>query len=330
MTDVRPFSPVPMDLALVSRLAKSQFIMDTVTALTRATNPLESALLAAVPLADLGFPTLIVRDEDHGFLGQIRHRTGERYAQIVSLAPEPDEMDDEALWLTLLDALIETAARRGAHLLRAEVTENRYTIIRLLRRVGFSVYTRQTVFRYQPGQPLYPIPPRRVILRSATEQDTNRILALIGNLVPSLVQQAVAGGDRENLSGLVVEQTDDKRLIGYLDVVEGKTGLFIKPFLHPDIFEDEATRIFAEALRSLPKAERLPVYFSILSFQEWLGVPLAQLGLTEGPRQAIFVKHVVARIRQTDEVVQAAREVIFGSLVNAIEFGVDKDTHTIP
>ena len=326
MTEVRSFTPMPLDVALVSRLAKSQFLMDATTALARGTNPLEAALLAAVPLSDLGLPTLILKHDHQGYLGQIRHRATERLAQIVCLAPVPCDFDDEVHWLTLLEGLVEVAGRRGAQFVRAEVPESEYIAIQLLRRAGFAVNTRQVVYRYVPGNPLYPVPPRQVRLRHATERDTNQILALLGKLVPSLVQQAVPCGEQEQFAGLVVETRGEGRLVGYLDVIEGKVGYIIKPFLHPDIFGQEASQIFAEAIRSLSKSDRLPVYIGVLSFQDWLKTPLEELDLDVSESYAILVKPVVARVRQTDEIVQGARNALLSSLVSAIELGIDQDT----
>jgi len=78
-----------MDLALVRRLATRQIPMDTTTALTQGVNPLEAALLTVVPLADLGFPTLVLRRDESGYIGQLRHRQSETHAHLVSLAPVP-------------------------------------------------------------------------------------------------------------------------------------------------------------------------------------------------------------------------------------------------
>lgn len=324
MTDVRAFSPTPMDMALVGRLARSQFLTDTVTALTRGVNPLESALLSTVPLADLGLPTLILREGDHGYLGQIRHRSGDRHAQLVCLAPEPDVVGEETQWLHLLDGLVQAAAKRGAHSLRVEISERDFEIIQLLRQAGFWIYARQSIYRADPGSIYMVSDQERLKVRLATDRDMNRILALQGNLVPSLVQQLLPLPDEEDLHGFVVETISDGRLVGFVEVVDGKSGLLMKPLLHPDIYEDEATRVFAEVLRSLPKAERVPVYICVLGFQESLRLPLLSLGLIEISRQAVLVKHMTVKKRQTDEVVQAAREIIFGSsLVTAIE--IDRD-----
>lgn len=329
MSDVRPFSPMPFDLALVNRLAKSQFLMDTTTALVRGVNPLESALLAAVPLADLGLPTLVLREDDQGFLGQIRHRLGDKYAHLACLAPVPNNLDDEGQWLQLLNGLVQTAGRRGAQIFRAEVSEKETAALHLLRRTGFLVYTRQTIYRHRPEQPLRLEQPTRVRLRPASERDVNRVLALQGNIVPGLAQQAVPCiADRDHFNGFVAEASQDGRLLGYLEVVEGKAGYLVKPFLHPDIFEEEAARIIGHVLASLARSDRLPAYVTMLSFQEWLRTPLEQLGLEESDRQAVLVKHLVARVRATDseEIVQAAREIIFGSVATAIEINIDQDS----
>jgi hypothetical protein len=286
--------------------------------LAKGGNPLEAALLAAVPLADLGLPTLILREDDHGYLGQIRHRAGDRHAHLACLAPIPRQEDN--CWLSLIDGLVQTAGRRGAHFLRAEVPEHEEVALQILRRAGFMVVARQTLFRHAPHQPIHAGYPQRVSLRWATDDDTSRILHLQESLVPALVHHAEPSLEKADFEGLVVETLQEGRLVGYLDVIEGRSGIVLKPFMHPDIFEEEAARIFATAIRSLPKAERLPVYFCIMSYQEWLKTSCTVLELEEGERQVIFLKYTTVRNRQTDEILLNARDIVLNSFATAVPF----------
>jgi len=321
VTDVRPFAPTPMDLALVRRLASRQLLTDTTIALTRGINPLESALLTIVPVADLGFPTLVVRDGEEGLIGQIRHRAGERYAHIACLAPIPQEHGDFFAWGQLIDGLILTAARRGAWTITAEVLEREFGTFKLLRKAGFVVYARQTIFRRAPGQIQKGTPLERLRVRPAQEIDMIRLQALHASLVPTLIQQA--DPLPENGAGsLVVEVIGDQRLLGYLSVIEGKAGLMVKPYLHPDVYE-EADAILAHALTFWPKAERLPVYFCVRSYQDWLRIPLSLLGLVAGDQQAVFVKHTVARVENGTEPVRVPLESAFGTLVGTAEVSLE-------
>lgn len=319
VTDVRPFAPTPMDLALVRRLASRQLLTDTTIALTRGINPLEAALLAMVPMADLGFPTLVMRDSEDGLIGQIRHRVGERSAHIACLAPIPQDNLDYVAWLQLIDGLVHTAGRRGAWTITAEVLEHEHSAFKLLRKAGFVVYARQTIFRRAPGPIRASSSLERLHVRPANEIDMIRVQALHAALVPSLIQQADPLPEI-NAGSLVVEVIGEQRLLGYLSVIEGKAGLMVKPYLHPDVYE-EAEAILEHAINCWSKAERLPMYFAVRSYQDWLRIPLNLLGLVAGDQQAVFVKHTVARMENGTEPARATLE--FGTLVSSAEISIE-------
>lgn len=304
-----------MDLALVHRLASNQFVMDTTTALTKGINLLEAALLAAVPLADLGFPTLVLRDHDSGYIGQIRHRAGTTHAILAVLAPVPRQHIAYTPWLHLVDGLVITAGKRGALVVTAEIPEQAYAPFEILRQAGFIIYTRQSTYKRHPAK-LAKIPaPSRVRLRPTTEMDQARLPTLYNNLVPPLVQQADPYGEiQHGHADIVIESIPENRLLGHLAITEGKSGLLVKPLLHPDVF-DEAATILGHALHFWPKAEKLPLYFAIRAYQEWVGTPVAELGFEQIDRQVVFVKHTTVRPDPSIEHTRAGVENVLGSLI---------------
>ena len=331
MTDVRPFSPIPADLALVRRLSANQFLMDTTTALTRGSNPLESALLAVLPLADLGFPTLVLRMDDIGYIGQIRHRTGDEHASLACLAPPPPQHENgisQLPWLQLIDGLVHFAGRRGALRVTAEINETAYAAFEILRKAGFVVYAHQTIFQRLPAKPPTLESPKRVRLRTVMDSDLPKLLTLHKHLISSLLQQAdpTFRADAMNCNGtsLVVEAIQDRRLLGHLAVIEGKSGLMVKPLLHPDII-DEAQLIVAAALNTWQKAERLPLYFCVRFYQEWLGTTLRSLEMLESERQVLLVKHMSVRLETELEALRIESEPKLGSLVTGMEVKLHKD-----
>lgn len=307
------------------RLASHQLSMDTTSKLARGINPLEAALLAMVPLADLGLPTLILREGEYGYIGQLRHRAGERNAYLACIAPVPQESNLPFPWVTLVEGLVQTAGRRGAMTVLAEVPETEFAAIEILRRSGFLVYFRQTLYQRLPQRATFSGGLKRVRVRPALDVDWTRLQALNANLVPSLVQQ-ISPFPGDTQGGLVIEAVQDGRLLGFLGIVEGKTGVIIQPLLHPDIY-DEATLIFQQALALWAKSvERLPAYFCVRSYLEWLRRPLLSLGMAEGERQAVFVKHTVARLDHEAEVVRATREITLTTLAGTAEMILDSDT----
>lgn len=311
-----------MDLALVRRLASCQLSMDTTVALTRGMNPLEAALLTVVPLADMGFPTLILREHEQGYIGQIRHRAGETHAHMASLAPVPDEALSYLPWMQLVNGMITTAGKRGAMTLTAEVPESAHAVFEILRKSGFSVYARQMIFQRPPAKVMAMPSPRRVVVRPIVASDLAQLNGLYANLVPGLVQHAdppqfYEVGRASTLS-LVVEAHPEGRLLGYLPVIEGKSGLVVKPLLHPDVF-DETEAVLGQALQHWHKAERLPLYVCVRSYQEWIASPLQRLGLSLLEQQLLFVKYTVARVEKSTERLPIAVETLLGSLVGQLE-----------
>lgn len=323
MTEVRPFSPILNDVALVHRLASHQLAMDTAATLTRGVNPLEAALLAMVPMTQLGLPTLILREGENGYIGQIRHRNGDRVAHLASIAPIPRQHESQAPWIELVEGLVNTAGKRGALLVTAEVPEGEFPTIEMLRRVGFSVYYRQTLLRRMPAPTRHNAQLKRVRLRPVEEIDWIRIKSLHAQLVPTLVRQ-VNPFLSENDDGLVVESIRDQRPVGFLEMVSGRSGLLVRPLLHPDIY-DEITAIFQAALHHWTKAEKLPVYFAIRSYQEWLLHYLRELKVEEEHRQVVFAKYTTVRVEAETELMPVTRDLLVSNLNTGFEMRVEQD-----
>ncbi len=328
MTEVRPFSPTPMDLALVHRLATCQLSMDTATALTRGVNPVEAALLAVVPLADLGFPTLVLREKESGYLGQLRHRTGEPRAHLALLAPIPDQNLSYAPWLQMIEGLVATAGKRGASIVTAEVSETAFAAFEILRKGGFIIYARQTIYQRQPGKAIVKRLPRRVRVRPVAEHDWPQLHLLYGSLVPSLIQRAdpmpKLESTRNGGTSLIIESLEDNRRVGYLAMTAGRHGLLVKPLLHPDVF-DEAESILESALSFWSKVERLPLYFCVRSYQEWLGTPLLRLGMQELDRQVMFVKYTTVHVHNAVEHLAVGMDAVLRSVVQHVDITTSQE-----
>lgn len=283
-TDVRPVSP--LDLPVVRRAIAKSLPLDLMAALSRGISGLEDALLAAVPLTDFGAPTLVLRNGDGAYVGQFRHRMGEPVAQLTLVAPEPED-GDSPHWVRLLEALACEAGRRGAHLLSAEVDEL-HEAFRAFRRAGFAVYSRQVILRRdlsgaQRGEPN--------LVRPVTSRDSIGINVLWTNTVPRLLQQAEPLPD-PGCGGLVYER--DGQIAAYLAVTEGKSGIVIKPYFHPEIYEQTSAIILA-ALAHIDAAETLPVYLYARAYQDWLQRVLEEVEFVPWTRQALLVKYTTVR-----------------------------------
>jgi hypothetical protein len=251
-------------------------------------------------LADLGAPTMVYRHDDGGYVGQFRHRLGESVAQMTFLAPEPQDgtLHD---WTRLLEAMVQEAGRRGAHSVNAEVPEG-HPIFVAFRKAGFVVYSRQTILQRAPG-PVSGGDPG--LLRPEESQDSFGINLLYANTVPRLLQQAepLFGPVCE---GLVYER--DGQIAAYLALVEGKSGIMIKPYFHPEVY-DQASAIILSALTYIPRATRLPVYLYARTYQDWLRGVLEQVEFEPWAHQALMVKYTLVRVERPEVIALTGLEV---------------------
>lgn len=285
-SEARPF--LPIDLPLVRRLTPFGVSLDSATSLTRGIHTVEGAVMGSVPLADLGTPTFVMRNGSSEYVAQLRHKAGDQHAHIVFIAPDLDRCNSESGWLHLLDAMVIAAGKRGAVTLNAEVAETSAAFA-VLRQAGFAVYARQEIWKRDPA----PAPAVNTsLLRPECDTDTFGINTLYASVVPRLVLQADSPPETGH-GGLIYER--DGRILAYLSVQEGKCGIYIHSFVHPDAY-NEGQAILAESLSRLPRVDRLPVYFCVRRYQDWLRGSLSALGFEFWASQAVMVKHTACRI----------------------------------
>lgn len=281
----RPISP--LDLPLVRRLITERLPLDTCAALTRGLPGIEEALLSSVPLTDLGAPTVVLRNSDEGYVGQFRLRADRNAAHVTFLAPDTAGGDPHD-WAALLEGIAYEAGKRGAHLINAEVSQQ-HPIFRAFRLAGFAVYSRQVIMRRQPGAVTGGDPS---LVRPAEERDSVAISALQTNTVPRLLQQAEEPQPAPDSRGFVYER--DGQLAAYLAVSEGKCGVVVKPYFHPEMY-DQVAAIVLSTLRQISRAEHVPVYFYARAYQDWLRGILEQVEFETWAHQALMVKYTVVR-----------------------------------
>lgn len=277
--EARPVTP--LDLGLVRRLIAQCLPLDMASALARGLPGMEGVLLSSVPLADLGAPTVVIRNGEGGLMGQVRQCPGRGVAHLTFLAPEP-QAAHLSYWMQIIEALVIEAGKRGAMLVSAEVPED-HAVFVAFRQTGFAVYSRQTILRREPGcaagDP--------TLLRPETEEDAIAISTLHANTVPRLLQQAEPLPEADH-SGLIYEK--DGHIAAYLLVIEGKNGVVIKPYFHPEVY-DQTAAVILSALTHIPRAEQVPVFLYARAYQDWLRGVLERAEFQPWTEHALMVKH---------------------------------------
>lgn len=285
-TDTRTMTIV--DYPLVRRLTANGTVLDSERGLTRDARGQHSLLLSTL-LFPRGLYTLVARSEQQPVVGQFRYRPDDLNAHIVYIAPSLDEMTEDTVWLHILDAMAREAGKHGAHSLVAEVETNSL-LFETLRTAGFAVYARQIIWRHAPVT--NDDAAKRITLTEQIDNDQIGIMQLINAIVPTMLQQVAA--PPSDMEGFVYRQKG--RIEGYIGVSQGKDGVYLLPYLHPDVMND-ATAIIEAVIAKIDRAEKVPVYVCVRSYQEWLGSTMEHLGFEAWVEQAMMVKQLVAGIK---------------------------------
>jgi len=285
-TDTRTMTIV--DLPLIRRLTANGTVLDSELGLTRDARGPNSLLLSSL-LFPRGVYTLVSRSETQQVVGQFRYRPDDLNAHIVYIAPALDEDIEDTVWLNILDAMSREAGKHGAHSLIAEVETSSH-LFETLRTARFSTYSRQIIWRHEAVD----INPADCAIELEDEISSEEIgvMSLIHNTVPTMLQQVAAPpGD---MDGLVYRK--DGRIEAYIGVSEGGNGVYLLPFIHPDVMA-QAADIIEAAVARIDRSAKVPVYVCVRSYQDWLNHRLADLGFEEWIEQAVMVKQIAAGIR---------------------------------
>lgn len=279
-----------VDIPLIRRISDDAAVLNCELACTDNVHGPSGAILTSILLPQRGLYTLVTRSGKPQVVGQFRLRGDEQNAHIVYLAPTPQPGDDDTGWLFMLDAMTREAGKLHAHALIGEIEEDS-PLFETMRNSGFAVYARQQVWRRMPGEYVCLEPP--VNLRESVSSDYGQIQSLIGQTVPSLLQQVIApSGD---LNGWVYDK--DGQIEAYLDVIMGKHGIYVVPYISMDVMA-ETPAIVHYLTQNLQKSSKLPIYVCIRRYQEWIRTALEALQFEPGARQAVMVRRIAAMVRQ--------------------------------
>ncbi len=278
-----------LDLPRMLRLKQKAIVLHSELGLTEGARGQSSALLSSI-VFPRGVHTLVAHLDEKDLVGQFRYRPGETNAHIVCLAPTLEPHEGDAIWLHMLDAMAEQAGRNGAHTLVGEV-EVSHRLFETMRRAGYAVYSRQVIWRHEP---LATAPaPAELTVTEETEDDQIGIAALLGCTIPRILQTVM--GPSADMAGLVYRKSG--QIEAYIAYAEGKHGVYLMPYLHPEVLSD-APAIVAAALRQIDRCRKLPIYVCVRGYQGWLENAMRDLGFEPWLEQAVMVKHLTAGVRQ--------------------------------
>ena len=273
--------------ALLQNKARLQSL-DSFRLHTRGT-PLNAHNLLAIFNPSSTVKTLILeRDGKRSFI-QVRVEDGKARAQLDYLIPKNE---GESLEPELLEGAIKTAGSWGVQVLLADLPAESLSQP-LFKRLGFIHWARQKVYRVSrrrsSGQPLtFP-------WRTWTNADMPMLEAVYRSLVPGLFQP-IEQLTRKAKLGLILQDTKGKCL-GFVDYDEGLKGIWLQPFLLPEL---NGEQVFQDALACLHVLGMGPIFISARSYQPWVEAMLQGSDSNLISEQNLLVKYIATPIPATE------------------------------
>lgn len=280
-----------VDLPAIRRLVSQAMVLDSAIEYTQTVYEPTTSTLTNLLLPHRSLHTLIAKSEKQQVVGQFRLRGGDQNARIMYIAPGLNGGCEDTEWLHILDAMVREAGQREAHSLVGEVREDS-RLFETMRVSGFAVYSRRQIWQRPADRPL---PPDDLEVEVVPEADEDRLAvqSLIAQIVPPLMQPFVMpDGD---MDGWIYRR--DGQLIAYIGATSGKLGIYLMPFIHPDVMGD-TDAIISSLIRQMPKADKLRVSVCVSRYLDWIGTSLEKLEFEPGLRQAVMVRHITVGVRQ--------------------------------
>jgi hypothetical protein len=237
---------------------------------------------------------------------QARIRKEGSEADVVYLTPSLSVAEETvAVWCRLLEYLCLEAGEQGIQRIFAHLPEDGPEV-EVFQQVGFSLYTREDVFRLVQMPSDLSHPEMRTV-RPQQPTDNWGLQGLYAAVAPRLVQQAetftARGWEATSVSwlgqtkreGYVME--DKGEVIGYLRIRKGQTGHWLKMLLHPQAYE-RADELIKQSLSLLAEYPPRPSYCCLPRYQGGLRAPLEAKGFQLFASQCAMVKHTTVRVKE--------------------------------
>jgi hypothetical protein len=318
------------DLRLLKQLQKDNVSLCPIETLTRPHPPVWTALVSLLPFDEGQTFTFVLNEQRgegkqlQGFI-QIREPSTQSgmYLQCITPRLEADE-DAQSVWNRLLSHVIAMAGERGTQRVFAYAGDESPELTALLG-TGFSLYTREDIYRLDPGTHPQMLAPREI--RAEQSTDSWQLGQLYRAITPHLVQQAESRGHTANIEwscepmiwnqgeGFVLD--DREGTAGYGHLISGHVGHWLNILIHPRAY-DQAGDLIDYALALLNYYPPRPVYCAVREYQGGVRVPLETRGFDLFSAQCCLVRHTMGRVKEP------AR-----GLVPALEKRVEAPTTTV-
>jgi hypothetical protein len=244
-------------------------------------NPLNLHNLLAILNPSSTVKTLIMDQDGLKSYVQVRVEDGKSRAQLEYLIPN---QDSESLDPPLLEGAIKIAGAWGAQALLADLPSYS-TCQSLFKSLGFIHWARQKVYRLEREKSK----PRPLTFqwRTWTSADVPALEAVYRSLVPGLFQP-IEQLTRKAKLGLIL-QDEKGKCLGFVDYDEGPTGIWLQPFLVPEL---NGADVICDMLSALHVFRMGPVYLSARSYQPWVDALAQSMGAELVSEQNLLVKYL--------------------------------------
>lgn len=216
---------------------------------------------------------------------RVRVEDGKSRAQLDYLIPNEDA---ESLDPQLLEAAIKVAGEWGAQVLLADLPLD-FACQTIFKRLGFIHWARQKIYHLEHEKSS-----SRTLSfkwRTWTSADVPALDTVYRRLVPGLFQP-IEQLTRKAKLGLIL-QDEKGRCLGFVDYDEGPKGIWLQPFLLPDLHGADVLRDMLTALHVLWKG---PIYLSARSYQPWVDALAQSMGAELLSEQNLLVKYLAAPV----------------------------------
>jgi hypothetical protein len=286
---IRPFEL--LDLRLLHRYRKQGVYLDSASVLTRGKGlmPLKAVLSPFSEATRVYTGIYETAGNSARLIGQASHTLGSVAAHFAFLTP--DKAIDSVGTTELVEYLVKRLGERKAQVLVADVDE-KTTIFEILRQLSFSIFARQRIWR------IGSIPTgsaAQLNWREMNSQDEFNTRKLYHATVPTMVQQVESPPTFGRNRWVFYDQGD---LLGYAEVVKGTAGVWVQPFIHPEMENvgEHLNSLFA----SLLPRERRPVFVCLRSYQAGLSIFLEDLDAKVSSSQAVMVRRLAAMVQKPE------------------------------